>query len=211
MGRLLALTLSGLIVAGVTTVSHEAHAGGANTSACFKMTTYRAKNGRTYRVKMPRGQACFDSRYGVRNVAHIANSYGGDNPAGAIAAARSMNRRNIVFVVSGSCQSSCWIQWNFMRKKCWAGNTPPTFSQHSHTATGRKINPHSRSRAYWIRAGREGPGGNWVRWTPPAKYRCSETVMAMPSTTGRGNYNGRPSFRYDRGRTPNRFAVRSRH
>lgn len=213
MRRPLAITLTSLIIAGLTTIGHDARAAGSriDTSACFKMTSFRASNGKTYRVKMPRGQACFDNKFGIRNVAHIASQSGGDNPSGAIAAARSMNRRNIVFVVEGRCESSCWIQWNFMRKKCWAGNKPPTFRQHSHTATGRKINPHSRNRAHWIRAGREGPGGSWTQWTPPHKYRCSETVMAMRSTSDRNYNRGRPSFRYDRGRTPGRFVVRSRH
>lgn len=213
MKRTLAITLAGLFFTSLAAIGQDARAAGlqVDTSACFKMTSFRASNGKTYRVKMPKGQACFDRKFGVRNVAHIANATGGNNPSGAIAAARSMNRRNIVFVVNGTCQSSCWIQWNFMRKKCWAGSKPPTFRQHARTATGRKINPHSRSRAYWIRAGREGPGGTWTEWTPPQKYRCSETVLSMPSTSGQKYNGGRFSFRHDRGRTPGKFFVRSRH
>lgn len=213
MRRTLAITLTSLFFASIATIDSGAYAAGSgiNTSACFKTTSFRASSGKTYRVKMPKSQACFDRKFGIRGGAHIARATGGENPWGAIQAARSMNRRNVVFVVNGTCESSCWIQWNFMRKKCWAGNRPPTFRQHARTATGRKINPHSRSRAYWIRAGREGPAGAWIEWTPSNKYRCSETVMAMRSTSGDIHNKGRLSFRHDRGRTPSKFFVRSRH
>ena len=213
MRQTLAITLASALFASFATVGSVAHATGlgTDTSACFRMTSFRASNGKTYRVKMPREQSCFDDRFGIRGGAHIASADGGDNPWGAIQAARSMNRRNVVFVVNGTCQSSCWVQWNFMHKKCWAGNEPPTFRQHATTAGGREINPHSKSSTYWINAGREGPGDTWTEWTPSARYRCSETVMSMPSTSGDQNYGGRPSFRYDRGRTPGRFAVRSQH
>jgi len=213
MRRTLAITLASAFFASFAALVPGAHAAGIkmDTSACFKMTNFRASNGKTYRVKMPKGQSCFDDKFGIRGGAHIASATGGDNPWGAIKAARSMNRRNVVFVVNGTCQSSCWIQWNFMQKKCWAGNKPPTFRQHARTARGRKINPHSKSRAYWIKAGREGPGQTWTEWTPPSKYRCSETVMAMRSTSGNTGNGGRLSFRHDRGRTPGKFAVRSQH
>ena len=213
MKQTLAIALASVFVASFAAVGSQVHAAGSkvDTSACFKTTSFRASNGKTYRVKMPRGQACFDKKYGIRGGAHIANATGGDNPWGAIQAARSMNRRNVVFVVNGTCQSSCWIQWNFMHKKCWAGNTPPTFRQHARTATGRKINPHSRSRAYWIKAGREGPGRTWTEWKPSSKYRCSETVLSMRSTSGNAGNGGRGSFRHDRGRTPGKFVVRSQH
>ncbi len=213
MRQTLAITLAGALLASFAAGTTGAYAAGIrmDTSACFKMTSFRASNGKTYRVKMPRGQACFDREFGIRGGAHIANATGGENPWGAIQAARSMNRRNVVFVVNGTCQSSCWIQWNFMDRKCWAGSRAPTFRQHARTATGRKINPHSRSRAYWIKAGREGPGGTWTQWTPSNDYRCSETVMSMHSTSGNTSRSGRASFRHDRGRTPGKFMVRSQH
>ncbi len=213
MRRSLATTLAAAFLGGLVGFVSGTQAGGTRvyTSACFKMSSFRASNGKTYRVKMPRGQACFDKKFSIKGGAHVASRIGGNNPSGAINAARSMNRRNIVFVVMATCQSACWIQWNFMKKKCWVGNEPPTFRQHATTTTGRKINPHSRSRAYWVRVGREGTGRNWIKWTPPARYRCSEAVMAMRSTSGNSGYGGRGSFRQDRGRTPGRFFVRSQH
>lgn len=210
MKQTLAITLTSVIVAGLAGFASDAEAASnrIDTSSCFKTTSYTASSGKTYRVKIPKGQACFDNRYGIQGGAHVARATGGDNPLGAINAARSMNRRNVVFVVMGTCQSSCWIQWNFMKKKCWAGNQAPTFRQHATTARGRKINPHSKSRTYWINAGREGPGEQWAVWKPSSKYRCSETVMNMRSTTGNTGNGGRGSFRQDRGRTPSLFYVR---
>jgi len=213
MRRNLAITLTTAFLGGLVGLASGAQAAGIrmDTSTCFKMSSFRASSGKTYRVKMPRGRACFDKKFSIKGGAHVANRKGGNNPSGAINAARSMNRRKVVFVVMGACQSTCWIQWNFMRKKCWVGNEPPTFRQHATTTTGRKINPHSKSRAYWIKAGREGPGENWTEWTPPTKYRCSETVMAMRSTSGNSGNGGRGSFRQDRGRTPGLFIVRSQY
>jgi len=210
MKQAFALTLTTLVFAGLAGVASNAEAASKriDTSACFKTTSYTAASGKRYRVKMPKGQACFDNRYGIKGGAHVARASGGDNPLGAISAARSMNRRNVVFVVTGTCTSSCWIQWNFMKKKCWAGNSAPTFRQHATTASGRKINPHSKSRSYWINAGREGPGHDWAVWKPSSKYRCSETVMNMASTSSNSGHNGRGSFRHDRGRTPGLFEVR---
>ncbi|MEM7634590.1 MAG: hypothetical protein AAF299_08520 [Pseudomonadota bacterium] len=210
MKQAIAVTLTSLVFAGLTGLASNAGAAGKriDTSACFKTTTYTASSGKRYRVKMPKGQACFDNRLGIQGGAHIARADGGDNPLGAINAARSMNRRNVVFVVRGTCESSCWIQWNFMKNKCWAGNSAPTFRQHATTASGRKINPHSKSRSYWIQAGREGPGHDWTAWKPSAKYRCTETDMNMRSTSARTGGTGRDSFRHDRGRTPGLFYVR---
>lgn len=213
MRQKIAVTLSSAVLAGFVGLSSSADAGSRkiDTSACFKTTSFKAASGKTYRVKVPKGQACFDNRYGIKGGAHIARATGGDNPLGAINSARSMNRRNVVFVVTGSCQSSCWIQWNFMKNKCWAGNQPPTFRQHASTAVGRKINPHSKSRTYWINAGREGPGGGWTTWTPSRKHRCSEKVMAMRSTTGNAGNDGRRSLRHAGGRTPSLFQVRGQN
>ena len=210
MKQALAITLTCVIVAATASAaSGTATAGNrVDTLGCFKTTTYTAASGKSYRVKMPKGQACFDHRYGIQGGAHVARASGGDNPLGAINAAKSMNRRNVVFVVMGTCESSCWIQWNFMKNKCWVGNQAPIFRQHATTASGRKINPHSRSRTYWINAGREGPGHDWATWRPSSKYRCSETVMNMGSTSGNAGYQGRGRFLHDRGRTPGLFEVR---
>lgn len=134
------------------------------------------------------------------NVAHVANPSGGDNPLGAILHAESMNARNNVLVVIDRCQSSCWIKWNMVRRKCFVGRTP-VFSQHAYTMAGTKVNVHSRSRDYWLRMGREGSGSGWVEWRPGKSFRCSRRVMNMPSTS---------SFRKSRshGRTPSIFRIR---
>lgn len=210
MKQPLAFALTGVILAGVAGLATSAATAGStiDTSGCFKTTTYTASSGKRYKVKVPRGQACFDDRYGIQGGAHVARASGGENPLGAINAARSMNRRNVVFVVMGKCESSCWIQWNFMKNKCWAGDHAPIFRQHATTAGGRKINPHSKSRSYWINAGREGPGHDWATWRPSSKYRCSEKVMNMRSTSGNASREGRGSFLHDRGRTPTLFEVR---
>ncbi|MEO1161384.1 MAG: hypothetical protein AAFW74_13190, partial [Pseudomonadota bacterium] len=74
MKQTLAFTLTSLVVAGIAGFASDADAAGSgiDTSGCFKTTSYTASSGKRYRVKMPKGQACFDNRYGVQGGAHVA-------------------------------------------------------------------------------------------------------------------------------------------
>ena len=185
-----------LLLAAFFAAPAEAH----KANFCHYHQTYTdKKSGRkfTYPLRCP--------PRGLMDHAHIAKGSGGDNPVGAILHARSMNKRRNWLVVRDTCQSSCWIKWNLVKRKCFYGQTP-TFGQHEYTAKGTKVNVHSRSANYWRRMGREGPGDGWVTWRPPAKYRCPKHVLNMPSTDGRGGARPRK-----RGRTPTKFRIFNRN
>jgi len=163
---------------------------------CMKIT------GKTVKVL---GPECW-SRYGRKGGAHILNSSGGINAFTAVQFAESLNRRGVTVVVGHRCESSCAIIWNLAKRKCWAGNTPPTFRQHAKINSGERVKVHSKSGRYWIKLGRRAgridgepiQRDEWKEWTLPASMKCSERVMNMASTDGRADkarYSRQRDFR----------------
>jgi hypothetical protein len=150
---------------------------------CIKIT------GKTVKVL---GPECW-SRYGRKGGAHILNGSGGVNAFTAAAFANSLNRRGVTVVVGYRCNSSCAIIWNLAKRKCWAGNTPPTFRQHAKINSGERVNVHSKSSQYWIKLGKRAgridgdpiQQDEMTEWTLPASMKCSNRVMNMASTDGR--------------------------
>lgn len=176
---------------------------------CIKIT------GKTVKVL---GPECW-SRYGIQGGAHILNGSGGLNAFTAVEFAKSLNRRGVTAVVGHKCESSCAIIWNLVKRKCWAGNTPPTFRQHAKINSGERVKVHSKSGRYWVKLGRRaGPidgdpiqRDEMTEWTLPASMKCSERVMNMASTDGRADkarYNRRNDFRLGIKRSSNGVSSR---